>query len=243
VSQLRLGPKVANDFVTRSTIASLLSVGQSVGIAHAAGEAREPQVEKPAALETRWQETGLRVKDLHRPAMTLKEWMAQVEAATAQVTRVQLDRTEIGLEIVLDTQDGKPLQIDATQFKSEGNSLIAGIPNAVMALPQAREFSVDNPTADIANIRVTQTDAATIQVRVTGNNTLLTSDVTLKTGGLAYSLNPEGKTPEEELVVTGEEERGYRVPNANYIQALTGNEGGIEPGEPLTLIGSISVQF
>jgi iron complex outermembrane receptor protein len=33
------------------------------------------------------------------------------------------------------------------------------------------------------------------------------------------------------------------ISNANYIRAVTGNEGGIEPGEPLTVVGSISLQF
>jgi iron complex outermembrane receptor protein len=31
--------------------------------------------------------------------------------------------------------------------------------------------------------------------------------------------------------------------NANYIRALTGNDGGLEPGEPLTVVGSFSIQF
>ena len=31
--------------------------------------------------------------------------------------------------------------------------------------------------------------------------------------------------------------------NAHYIKASTGNEGGIEPGEPLTVIGSISLTY
>ncbi len=31
--------------------------------------------------------------------------------------------------------------------------------------------------------------------------------------------------------------------NTNYIRAVTGNEGGVYPGEPLTVIGSFSVGF
>jgi iron complex outermembrane receptor protein len=179
---------------------------------HATGEAREPHAETAAVKKQRQAAAGLRIKDFHRPATTLKAWLAQVEAATAQVTRIQLDRTEAGLEIVLETQDGKPLQIDATKFTSEGNSLIANIPNAVLVLPKAQEFSAENPTSEIASVRVTQVDAANIRVTVAGKNALPTQEVTLKTAGLAYSLNPEGETPEEELVVTGEQD-GYRVLN------------------------------
>jgi iron complex outermembrane receptor protein len=156
----------------------------------------------------------IQLGDVKRPAKTVKDWLAQVEAATVTVTGVTLERTEVGLDIILQTADGKPLQVDATKFRTEGNSLIADIPNAVLALPNTQTFSADNPTGDIATVRVTQSDAANIRVSVTGSKALPTEEVTLKTGALAYSLSPEGETPEEELVVTGERQSGYRVPDA-----------------------------
>jgi iron complex outermembrane receptor protein len=33
------------------------------------------------------------------------------------------------------------------------------------------------------------------------------------------------------------------ISDADYIQSVTGNEGGIGPGEPLTVMGSFSVEF
>ncbi|NDJ17450.1 TonB-dependent siderophore receptor [Myxacorys almedinensis] len=165
---------------------------------------------------SRAQPTISRVRDLkqqHRPATTVKDWVAQMEAAQVQVTGVKLDRTETGLDIVLETAEGKPLTIDATKFRTEGNSLIAEIPNAVLALPQGQPFVTDNPTADVANVRVEQ-QAGNIRVSVAGNNALPQTEVTLKAGGLAYSLNPEADEPDEEIVVTGERD-GYRVPNTS----------------------------
>ena len=106
------------------------------------------------------------------------------------------------------------MQVDATKFRVEGNSLIADIPNAMLSLPEAQAFSEENPMTDITNVQVTQMDASSIRVSVTGKGALPTSEMTLKTAGLAYSLNPEGQTPEEELVVTGEGQRGYFSPNA-----------------------------
>lgn len=141
--------------------------------------------------------------------------MAQIEAATVQVTGVKLERTNTGLEITLETTAGKPLQVDATKFRTQGNNLIADISNAVLALPDAQAFSADNPTEEIANVRVIQLDASTIQVNVAGKTTLPTQEVTLKTGAFAYSLNPEADEPDEEIVVTGEGQRGYRVPNTS----------------------------
>lgn len=106
----------------------------------------------------------IRIRDLSRPATTVKDWMAQIEAATVQVTNVKLERTDTRWDITLETAEGKPLQVDATKFRTEGNSLIADIPNAVLALTNATEFSAGNLTSDIANVRVTQVDASNIRV-------------------------------------------------------------------------------
>lgn len=155
-----------------------------------------------------------RVNELQRPATSVKEWVAQMEAAMVQVTQVRLNRTQAGLEIVLDTQDSKPFLVDASKFRSEGNSLIADIPNAVLALPNAQNFTAENPTADITKVQVVQQDIG-IRISVTGNNAPPKSQVTLKTGALAYSLNPSLDEEEVEIVVTGEQESGYQVPNAS----------------------------
>ncbi|NJK51695.1 MAG: TonB-dependent siderophore receptor [Leptolyngbyaceae cyanobacterium SU_3_3] len=169
------------------------------------------------SVETKSIDNLTRIRD-RRPATTVQEWMAQVEAAQVQVTNVKLEPTATGLDIVLETAEGKPLQVDATKFRREGNSLIADIPNAVLALPQGQPFVTDNPTADIATVQVVQQDAGNIRVSVAGNNALPKTEVTLKTGGLTYSLNPVADEPDEEIeiVVTGERQQdGYQVPNAS----------------------------
>ncbi|KAM3105995.1 TonB-dependent receptor plug domain-containing protein [Phormidesmis sp. 146-33] len=151
----------------------------------------------------------------NRHATTVKEWIAQIEAATVQVTGVSLNRTDAGLEIVLQTAEGKPLQIDASKFRSEGNNRIADIPNAVLVLPGSQAFVADNPTADIASVRVVQQETNIVRVSVAGINSLPTSEVSLKAGRLSYSLNSEPDEPDEEIVVTEQQQRGYRVPNAS----------------------------
>ncbi|MEX0267526.1 TonB-dependent siderophore receptor [Leptolyngbyaceae cyanobacterium UHCC 1019] len=148
-----------------------------------------------------------------KPAKSVTEWIAQIEAAMVQVTAVQLERSENELGIVLETADGKPLQVDTKKFQAEGNRLTADIPNAVLALPEGQAFNATNPVADIASVQVVQQTAGGIRVIVTGTNALPKTEVTLKAGGLAYSLNPETDESDEEIVVTGEQ-RGYRVPNA-----------------------------
>jgi iron complex outermembrane receptor protein len=155
------------------------------------------------------------LRERPQPATTVKEWVAQIEAATVPVTGVKLERSATGLDIVLETAEGKPLQVDATKFRREGNNLIAEIPNAVLALPEGQAFTAENPTADIALVQVTQQEGSNIRVSVSGKTALPTTEVTLKTGKFGYSLNPEGEE-EEEIVVTAErEQNGYRVPNTS----------------------------
>ena len=33
------------------------------------------------------------------------------------------------------------------------------------------------------------------------------------------------------------------IANTNYIRGVTGNEGGIYPGDPFTVLGSVSMEF
>lgn len=156
-----------------------------------------------------------RLCDRNCPASTVKEWLAQIEAATVQITNVNLNRTERGLEIVLETAQGKPLQIDPKRFRQEGTSLIAEIPNAVLALSNAQTFIAQNPTEEIARVQVIQQDANSIRLSVTGTNALPRQAVTLRTGEFAYSLNLPGQDLDEEIVVTDERQRGYSVPNTS----------------------------
>ncbi|MGI0484060.1 TonB-dependent siderophore receptor [Pantanalinema rosaneae CENA516] len=189
----------------------MILAGSIVGGLALPGWAESGEVEHGAAK-------GIaRLNDRNRPVTTVKEWLAQIEAETVQVTEVNVNRVETGLEIVLQTAAGRSLQIDANQFRVEGTSLIADIPNAVLALPDGQEFSAENPTEDIAAVRVTQ-EASSIRVSVTGNNALPTSEVILRTGEFAYTLNPEAPdtdVPEEEVVATGDRDQGYNPSNAS----------------------------
>ncbi|MFB2833765.1 TonB-dependent siderophore receptor [Floridanema evergladense] len=154
-----------------------------------------------------------------RPATTVKEWLAQIETAQQQaliqVTKVQINRTETSVEIILQTQDGKPLQIDARQFTTQGNRLIANISNALLKLPEENEFIAENPSTNITRIAINQIDGNRIQITVVGSDRIPTN-VILKTGELAYELKPLGENIEDvEIVVTRAIQRAYIVPNAS----------------------------
>ncbi|MGI0487249.1 TonB-dependent siderophore receptor [Pantanalinema rosaneae CENA516] len=181
------------------------------------GKPSEVPVAKGAVDQSRSvQQSAIpQIREFPRPATTLKEWQAQVEAARVQVTGVQLNSIDTGLEIVLQTAEGQLLQVDATKFRTEGNSLIAEITNAMLVLPDDSAFIAETPTPDVARVQVTQVDSSTIQVTVTGNDSPPQQEVILRTGDFAYSLNPDDEVPEEEVVVTGDlPGSSYFTPNA-----------------------------
>ncbi|MBE9054322.1 TonB-dependent siderophore receptor [Nostocales cyanobacterium LEGE 11386] len=153
-----------------------------------------------------------------------------------QVTGVQANPTENGVEVILQTNQGEQLQITN---RSAENNFIADIPNAQLRLPSgdAFTFSSPNPIEGISEITVINLDANTIRVTVAGEAGLPAVELFDSDEGLIFGFTPattamqpevEPPTtseapPEEpvaqgdepiELVVTGQQD-GYRVPNAS----------------------------
>ena len=152
-----------------------------------------------------------------------------------QVTRVQANPIDKGVEIILQTAQGEQLQINN---RSADNNFIADIPNAQLRLPSgdAFIFRSEKPVEGITEITVTNLDANTIRVTVTGEVGLPKVELFDSNEGLIFSLTPAvtatqpepeqpaSETPPEtpsaqndqpiELIVTGEQD-SYRVPNAS----------------------------
>jgi iron complex outermembrane recepter protein len=158
----------------------------------------------------------------------------QLAQSPIQVTGVSLNPTETGIEVILETPQGKALQPRAIAL---GKSYIANIPDAVLALPQRQEFRQDNPASGITRVSVTQTAGNNIRVTVTGATGLPAIQLyDSPTEGLIFGVasaasTPQGQKPqapsgetdkpvvgedeEKEIVVTGEQETGYNVPNTS----------------------------
>ncbi|MEM0981576.1 MAG: TonB-dependent receptor [Cyanobacteria bacterium P01_H01_bin.58] len=151
-----------------------------------------------------------------QPTTTVAEWMAQIEAALIQITRVRLEDTEAGLRVILETADGE-LAVPTTTVS--GNALIAEIPNAVLALLEGEEFQQFEPAEGIALVQVTGLPSDRVQVVITGADAPPTAEVSTVATGLTLSIEPgvaQANAADEVLrvVVTGEERSRYVVPNA-----------------------------
>ncbi len=124
------------------------------------------------------------------------------QASPVQITNVQINPTSDRLEIILETAEGRSLQVDTNNFRIEGNNLVTDIPNAVLAIPDQSEFNSVDPTAEISNISLTQLEGNRIRVNVAGKGKPPVQEVTLKTQGILYSLNRDDD-PDEEITITG----------------------------------------
>lgn len=107
-----------------------------------------------------------------------------------QVTGVRLS-TRDGLSVFLETADGQ--QLPAASTRSEGNTLIADIPKAVLALPSGKDFRADNPVTGITTVTVTGLDGNRIRVLVTGT-TVPTAEVVPSQSGLVLILTRQTDT-------------------------------------------------
>jgi len=178
------------------------------------------------------------------------------QSSITQVAAVQLQQTDKGLAIILETAEGESLQVFPAGF---GKTFVANIPNA--QLVEGKTFRQENPASEIASIAVTQQGTNYIRVTVTGTRdlpkvavgrsdralTLTLPEATVPTAQQplpaapaakppASETNPEVTTPqsevpptqgeaqlptttaegeEQEIVVTGEQETRYSVPNAS----------------------------
>ncbi|MEO0489450.1 MAG: TonB-dependent receptor plug domain-containing protein, partial [Cyanobacteria bacterium J06659_2] len=146
-------------------------------------------------------------------ATTVADWVAQIEASLTQITGVQIEETEAGLQIVFETAAGE-LATPTTQ--TVGNALIADIPNAVLALPEGDAFEQFEPAAGIALVQVTNEPGDRVRVAITGTDAPPVGEVTAT--GLAVTLGEAIAGAEDDaiqVVVTGEGDEGYNPSSAS----------------------------
>lgn len=163
-------------------------------------------------------------------------------ADVTTVTAVRLESTDNGLKVILETASGEVPQILPT---TSGKTYVANIINTQLRLPNKQEFRALNPAAGITSVTVTPSGANSIRVTITGTLPTVkvvesNSGLVLIAQSPTTTQAPETptdqseeeipatttsedaevaeETPEGEeleIVVTGEQETGYSVPNAS----------------------------
>jgi len=116
-------------------------------------------------------------------------------AQITQVTGVQLKPMPSGLEVILETSDGSMPQVFTS---SADQTLSVNVSNAQLRLPEGKEFRADKPAAGIAAVTVTNLNANSIQVRVTGTAAVPKVEVfESDEEGLILSLTPAPTTAQQ----------------------------------------------
>jgi iron complex outermembrane recepter protein len=197
-----------------------LGYGMLIGIMGAIVPCSESAVAQAIEQETSATvSTGIPQLGDFDAATTVEEWVAQTELYLAQsliqVVGIQVDPTETGLEVILETAE-EPLAAPSTSVV--GNALIADFPNAVLALPDGEEFQQTNPVEGIALITVTPRGNG-IRVAITGVDAPPTATVGPEAQAFVLSVTPgtEAAATEEDViqvVVTGAQDEGYNPSSA-----------------------------
>ncbi|MBD3885235.1 TonB-dependent siderophore receptor [Phormidium tenue FACHB-886] len=155
---------------------------------------------------------ALLLTELDQPTTTVAEWIAQLQI---EITEVQLNPTDAGLELVL-TATGGELPPAATSVV--GNALIADIPDAVLNLPDGNEFQELAPAEGIAAVAISPRGTG-IRVVITGTSAPPAAEVRTDSRSLLLSIMPgtaAATNPQEglQILVTGEQNDRYYAPEA-----------------------------
>lgn len=165
-------------------------------------------------------------------------------AQVVQVTGVQLNSTEAGIEVILETPAGEQLQVLP---RIDGNTYIANIPNTQLRLPSGNTFRQDNPIAGITAVTVTNQDANSIRVTVTGSEMptvqLFDSEEGLILGITAVESGtepqPTPETPQKPATAVPEavEELQEQVePEETPAEQIQGSDEQAEEDEPIEIV-------
>ncbi|MBD1941913.1 AMIN domain-containing protein, partial [Coleofasciculus sp. FACHB-712] len=119
----------------------------------------------------------------------------RVLAAATQVTAVQLNPTDNGVEVMLKTSEGdrsgKDTVLRPQMFTlSRGNELTADVLNARLSLPEGDSFRQENPAPGIQSIVVSQREDNSVRVTVSTANSKPTGQISQnKEGGITLNVN------------------------------------------------------
>ncbi|MEO0828198.1 MAG: TonB-dependent siderophore receptor [Cyanobacteria bacterium J06635_15] len=158
------------------------------------------------------------LNEVEQSATTVDEWAAQIaQAELVEITNVQITETPTGFTLQLETSG----ELSMPETSTTGNATVADIPNAVLNLPGGNEYTISNPAEGIALINVSALPNNQVRIAITGIDAPPTIAISTAATGLMVTAmpgSPTAQTPEDDsiqIVVTGENEEDYFVPNAN----------------------------
>ncbi|MEM6402900.1 MAG: AMIN domain-containing protein, partial [Cyanobacteria bacterium P01_D01_bin.116] len=132
------------------------------------------------------------------------------------ITNIKVNSTDKGLELILETSQGKQLQVTNN---SDGNNFIADINNAQLGLNNGGRFTQEKPVAGIAKITVINKDSNTIRITVTGEKGIPKAELFDSNQGLIFGFTPV--TPSTEPSTTSPQATQPEQPSQEQPPAAT----------------------
>ncbi|NJO42591.1 MAG: AMIN domain-containing protein [Cyanobacteria bacterium CRU_2_1] len=113
-------------------------------------------------------------------------------AAATEVVNVQVNPTDAGVEVILETRSGDRPQVFTV---NRGNALVADLINTQLDLPGGNGFVQNNPAPGITSVTVSQLDANSVRIVITGEADPPTGQVSSSPSGIVLLANATG-TPQ-----------------------------------------------
>jgi iron complex outermembrane receptor protein len=155
----------------------------------------------------------------------------QQNQTVVEISEVKFNTTSNGLEIILATPEGDKLQVSASK---EGNTFIVDIPSAQLSLPNGDTVSQKQPIAGVSDITVSNFNANTIRVTVTGTDNTPTVELFDSDEGLIFGVAATASTPQAETPTTQPETEPTPTPQSeNQTQP---EQPTVQSNEPIELI-------
>jgi type IV pilus assembly protein PilQ len=112
------------------------------------------------------------------------------QAAPTRITHVQVNPSESGAAVVMETRSGDRPQVFTV---SRGNALVADIINTQLQLDGSNGFVQNNPAPGITSVSVTQLDQNSVRVVVTGQTDPPSGDVQTAGNQVVLNVAPVGE--------------------------------------------------
>ncbi|MFN6529664.1 AMIN domain-containing protein [Nostoc sp. ChiSLP03a] len=158
-----------------------------------------------------------------------------VSAQISQVTDVQLNPVNGGINVALKTSSGSRPQVFTTK---RGKALIADVINTQLRLPQGNSFRQDNPAPGIASVEVSQLDANSIRVTVIGSNNAPGSQPVMRSpNGITLSFSPSTGTTASAPTPTAPTTPTSTAPPVTTPAQPGQNPGVLVPNPQVTIDG------
>ena len=137
-------------------------------------------------------------------------------AAATQVTAVRLDPSENQLKLILDTQAGDELPQVSTA--NRGNDLVADIVNTRLNLKEGDSFRQENPLPGITALVVSQLDANSVRVTVSGTENPPSSQIIQsEPQGITLGINA---APKNQAIVPSPVSSSSKTPTSQVTPAI-----------------------